>query len=83
MYRWLSQILYNGFASRPDDMRCSFCCRRRTDVGPLVEGCGPKGKGGVFICRECVELFLSIFDQEEARRRQTNSETEQDSTADI
>jgi hypothetical protein len=54
---------------RADDSgaRCSFCRESRPEVGPLVEGAGPEGTGGVFICRACTELSLAIFEQERRR----------------
>ncbi len=45
------------------DPSCSFCGKGRRETGPLVEGPGPEGNGGVYICRECVRLALAIFDQ--------------------
>ena len=44
--------------------RCSFCRRSESEAGLLVEGGGPEGGGGVFICRGCAELSLDIFEQE-------------------
>jgi hypothetical protein len=46
---------------------CSFCRKSRSEVGPLVEGAGPEGTGGVFICRTCTDLSLAIFEQEDRR----------------
>src|SRR3954464_8095038 len=42
---------------------CSFCRKRRRDVGPLVEG-----PGDVYICGECIDLCQSIIEQERKRR---------------
>jgi hypothetical protein len=43
--------------------RCSFCLKAPPDVGPLIEG--PHEN---YICRECVDLFLHIFEMESIRR---------------
>jgi hypothetical protein len=46
---------------------CSFCGRSQGEAGPLVEGQGPQGAGGTFICSQCVELARSIFAQLQQR----------------
>ena len=51
-----------------DDARCSFCGDNPRKVGPLVQGEGPGGVGGVFICEECADLVLHIIAQEKRRR---------------
>jgi hypothetical protein len=43
---------------------CSFCHKKHPETGPLVEGAGLQGTGGIFICRTCTELCLDIFEQE-------------------
>jgi ATP-dependent Clp protease ATP-binding subunit ClpX len=50
------------------DARCSFCGKSYREVGPLVEGQGPEGFGGVFICRADVELCRTAFEQQDALR---------------
>jgi hypothetical protein len=40
---------------------CSFCWRQ-TDQ--LVEGRGENRTGGVFICRQCAELAIAIFEKQ-------------------
>jgi hypothetical protein len=47
--------------------RCSFCGRGQFEAGPLVEGQGAQGAGGVFICAQCVELARKIFEQVQQR----------------
>jgi hypothetical protein len=47
--------------------RCSFCGRAQAEAGPLVEGQGPQGAGGAFICAQCVELVRKIFEQVQQR----------------
>jgi ClpX C4-type zinc finger len=51
---------------RPE-MHCSFCRKHLQKTGPLVEGKGPSGTGGVFICRECAAMALSIIGIEDHR----------------
>ena len=43
---------------------CSFCRKSECDCGPLVEGPGPKGAGGIYICHGCAVFAVSIVDQE-------------------
>jgi hypothetical protein len=50
------------------DAQCSYCRKLPREVGPLVEGAGSKGSGGVFICGECAELTLAIVESEKQRR---------------
>ena len=52
-----------GTTGRNRNAYCSFCRRSHRDVGPLVEG-----PGDVYICGECIELCMSIIDQEKKRR---------------
>jgi ribosomal protein L40E len=49
---------------------CSFCGQAPDKVGPLVEGVGLKNRGGVFICRSCVERLSGVF-EEQTRRAAT------------
>jgi hypothetical protein len=35
----------------------------------MVEGAGPKGAGGVFICRKCAELAVSMLREEGSATR--------------
>lgn len=49
------------------EIHCSFCRKGRRESGPLVEGPGPTGTGGVFICGDCAKLALSIIEQEQQR----------------
>jgi ATP-dependent Clp protease ATP-binding subunit ClpX len=49
---------------KPPNAYCSFCRKRYTEVGPLVEG-----PGDVYICGECIELCQSVIDQERRRRK--------------
>src|SRR5439155_27270392 len=58
----------HGMMHSISDNACSFCRKKRRDAGPLVEGQGPSGLGGVLICRQCALLCLDILDQEERRR---------------
>jgi len=41
---------------------CSFCGKSARDVGPLVEG-----RGGTYICAECVQLCHSVVQHEHRR----------------
>jgi hypothetical protein len=50
------------------DARCSFCRENPRKVGPLVEGEGPSGTGGVYICENCAELVLTIVAEEKRWR---------------
>lgn len=59
-----------------DDARCSFCRESSGKVGPLVEGKGPDGTGGVFICEQCAELVLTITAEEKRRRRTSEAQRE-------
>jgi ClpX C4-type zinc finger len=59
-----------------DDARCSFCRESPGKVGPLVEGEGPQGSGGVFICEQCAELVLTIIAEEKRRRRTSEAQGE-------
>jgi ATP-dependent Clp protease ATP-binding subunit ClpX len=43
-----------------DDLRCSFCGRKSAE-GHRKMVAGPHG---VFICQECVELCVEIFDEQ-------------------
>ena len=56
-----------GGPGGPQGPCCSFCGRGQGEAGPLVEGQGPQGPGGAFICSECVELARSIFEQIQQR----------------
>ncbi len=58
------------------DARCSFCRQHARKVGPLVEGEGPDGTGGVFLCEGCAELVLAIAAEEKRRRGKGTSEDE-------
>lgn len=51
--------------------RCSFCWKGTVDVGALIEGPAPFGGESPYICRECVELCQSIFENEQSRRSAT------------
>jgi hypothetical protein len=59
-----------------DDAQCSFCSESPRKVGPLVEGEGPDGTGGVFICEECAELVLTITAEEKRRRGTSEAQGE-------
>jgi hypothetical protein len=54
------------------DAQCSFCRENPRKVGPLVEGEGPDGTGGVYICENCAELVLTIVAEEKRRRGREN-----------
>ena len=56
------------------DARCSFCREHPRKVGPLVEGEGPDGAGGVYICEDCAELVLTIVAEEKRRSGRGTSE---------
>jgi hypothetical protein len=43
--------------------------KTKSEVGAIVEGPGPEGTGGVYICRGCAEFALDIFEQMEEERR--------------
>jgi ATP-dependent Clp protease ATP-binding subunit ClpX len=47
---------------------CSFCGKSAREAGPLVEG-----RGGVFICGECVRLCDTIIREERRRARKTGA----------
>ena len=49
---------------------CSFCRKGANKVGALVEGPGPQGEGGVYICQACAQFSLSIFEREGQRPRE-------------
>jgi hypothetical protein len=59
-----------------DDARCSFCRESPRKVGPVVEGEGPDGTGGVYICEECAELVLTITAEEKRRRGTSEAQGE-------
>lgn len=44
--------------------RCSFCGAPWDKSRPFAEGAGPRGVGGVFICRECVRACEQLLDDE-------------------
>src|SRR5262245_51593416 len=46
---------------------CSFCGKSRREAGPLVEGRGLGGTGGVFICRLCAVRCQEIVEVEQRR----------------
>src|SRR4026209_847745 len=52
-----------GASTSKKNAFCSFCRKSYRDVGPLVEG-----PGDVYICGECIDLCLSILEQEQRRR---------------
>lgn len=39
------------------DAWCSFCCRPKTEVGPLVAG-----PAGAYVCEECVAISAALLD---------------------
>ena len=47
---------------------CWFCGGNLSNVGPLVEGEGPEGDGGVYICGACAELVQRIITEENRLR---------------
>jgi ATP-dependent Clp protease ATP-binding subunit ClpX len=51
----------SGLGSEKDDLRCSFCGKRRSQVQKLIAG------PGVYICVECVELCNEIIGEEPRR----------------
>ena len=57
----------NSALTEQPGIYCSFCRKGRRESGPLVEGPGPTGTGGVFICGDCAKLALSIIEQEQQR----------------
>jgi len=59
-----------------EDARCSFCGEDPRKVGPLVEGEGPDSTGGVYICKDCAELVLTIIAEEKRRRAASEDQTE-------
>jgi len=54
MFAWLKNLF-----SRPVSS-CSFCWKQSRE---LVEGRGEQRVGGVFICRDCAQLAVGIFDK--------------------
>jgi ATP-dependent Clp protease ATP-binding subunit ClpX len=57
----------NGSGDDPT-ASCSFCGKSFRDVGPLVEG-----RGGVYICADCIHLCSSIVQHENRRMRMRRS----------
>ncbi len=51
----------SGLGGDKDDLRCSFCGKRRNQVQKLIAG------PGVYICAECVELCNEIIGEEPRR----------------
>ena len=56
------------------DAQCSFCRENPRKVGPLVEGEGPDGTGGVYICENCAELVPTIIAEQKRWRGRGTSE---------
>ncbi|HUX02952.1 MAG TPA: ClpX C4-type zinc finger protein, partial [Phycisphaerae bacterium] len=48
--------------------KCSFCGRSQRDTGALVEG-----RGGAFICADCVQLCNTVVMEERRRVRPRRS----------
>lgn len=65
----------SGGSGPKTDRCCLFCLKCYPETGPLVEGAGPDGKGSVFICRNCTELCLQIFEQEEQSRQKKTTQS--------
>jgi hypothetical protein len=47
-----------------ESMRCSFCCKRGTEVESLIAGPTPQ----IAICNECIELCVEILTEQRADR---------------
>ena len=41
-------------------LKCSFCSKSHDQVKRLIAGCN----GGVYICNECIELCVSVLQDE-------------------
>ncbi len=54
-------------------VRCSFCGKLQNDVATLIAG------PGVYICDECVDICLSIINEEPDNKRKKSGETDFDS----
>jgi len=52
----------NSRGGRRREAVCSFCGKSGRETGPLVEG-----RGGVFICAECIDLCNSVVQSERRR----------------
>ena len=61
-----------------DAVTCSFCGESSRKVGPVVEGRGADDTGGVFICRECAELVLTIIAEEKRRAEGGQGEAQEE-----
>ncbi len=60
----------SGSGRESDNLRCSFCGKRRDQVRKLIAG------PGVYICVECVELCNEIIQEDDAERRPVGREAE-------
>ncbi len=58
----------NGGNADDPTATCSFCGKSYREVGPLVEG-----RGGVYICADCIHLCSSIVQHEHRRVRMRRS----------
>ncbi|MDK1031585.1 MAG: ATP-dependent Clp protease ATP-binding subunit ClpX [Planctomycetia bacterium] len=53
------------------DVLCSFCGNRPRDISTLVEG-----RGGVYICGDCIDVGHSMIRHEQQRHRKTHMQLE-------
>jgi RNA polymerase sigma factor (sigma-70 family) len=60
----------------PHSARCSFCLKDGIVVGPLIEGPNRDGIGAAYICRDCAELCLQIFERNKQNTREPGLQTE-------
>lgn len=63
MWKWLDALF-----SPIEEARCSFCLKKKSAVGTLVEG-----PGKAFICESCANFSSEIFEAER-QRQVTNSD---------
>ncbi len=56
-----------------DDLRCSFCNKKQSQVKKLIQG-----PNGVFICDECVDICGEILTEELGVYKEADSQTIQD-----
>ncbi len=63
--QWRGRVVHREPARAPENLRCSFCGKRRDEVEGVVAG-GHRAE--VVICNECVDLCAEILAEERASR---------------